>query len=296
MSPFNSEPSPAKHLRQIIVVASPGLFLGVVFCMGTLCAESFLERTCRIESSQSKIILLIALILAAPFFMIVTRWSHPTGGSHQIGQSHRSHPTRVKWIIPGGILLAILIWSFLFRQVPAIAGTAGRTELSDQKEIQSTLGLIDKSRDITRTTSTFTHFADGTQVIETKVDTVFANGRISANPRITLSHLLNTGDFLKIAAIFFLMTLSLAIIFGPVAALLADRANARIDNTALFLPLWIGNGIAASLPPLIAALMTPNQSDNKLAGIWFPLGITAICFVIGALAIPSKGRKFAHVD
>lgn len=271
----------SNEIRKVIAAATPGFLLGVVFCILTLCTRSFLERTCRIESGQSKAILLIALILAAPIFVIFTRWSD------RIAR---------KWIIPGGLLLAFLAWFLLFRQVPVIAGTAGRIELTDQKEIQSTVAFIGKSRDLTRTTSTFTRFADGMQLVETKEDTVFANGRISANPRTTLSGTLNSGDFWKIVPILFLMALSVAMICGPIVALLTGLLLTRIRYTALSRPFRIGNGIAAGLVPFVAVLLTGNRPGETLAGLWYPLGILAVCFVTGALAIPPKDRKFAHVN
>lgn len=262
---------PATQVRRVIASSSAGLFLGILFGAGTLCSQSFLEKNCRIDSGQSKTILLAGLLLAAPFFVILTRWSARAGW---------------KLIVPCGILLALLAWFFFLRHAPAIAGTAGRTELTDQKEIGSTVAFIGKSRNLTRTTSTFTHYADGMQVVETKEDTVFADGRTASNPRITLSRMLNTGDYWKIVAIFFLMAVAVAMIGGPVSARLA---NAIPQST-------IPAGVAAGLIPLIAVLLTATPPDDKPAGIWYPLGIAAICFVTGALAIPSKGRTFAHVS
>lgn len=263
--------SPAEQVRRVIARSSAGFFLGIVFGAWTICSQSFLEKNCRIESGQTKTILLLGLLLAAPFFVILTRWSARTGW---------------KLIVPGGMLLAILVWFLFLRHAPAIAGTAGRTELNDQKEIRSTVAFIGKSRNLTRTTSTFTHYADGMQVVETKEDTVFADGRTSSNPRITFSGTLNTGDYWKIVAIFFLTALAVAMVAGPVAARLA---NAVPQST-------IPAGIAAGLIPFIAVLLTATRPDDNPASRWYPLGIAAICFVTGALAIPSKGRTFAHVS
>jgi hypothetical protein len=206
----NPATDPPNQAHRIIAASSAGFFLVAVFCTVTLSTRSFLEKNCRIEFGQTKTILLIGLVFAAPFLVIFTRWSGRIV---------------TRWIVPAGALLAILAWSLFFREVPMIAGTAGRIELTDQKEIRSTVAFIGKSRDLARTTSTFTHFADGMQVVETKEDTVFADGRISANPRTALSSMLNTGDYWKIVAIFFGMALSAAMIGGPIAALLYVRVS-----------------------------------------------------------------------
>ncbi|HET6253790.1 MAG TPA: MFS transporter [Puia sp.] len=232
---------------------------GVIFYTGQIYIQSFLGNTCHIDFDQSKSTLLIATVLAMPFFLIFGRLNDRVG--------HRT-------MILSGILLAILTYFFLFPQLLAISGTRGRTELTDRKEIRSTIAFIGKSRDMARATLTYTHYADGMQVLETRQDTVFANGRTSVKPAITLSATLNTGDYWKIIAILFVIVLCVTIVGGPVPS-----------NS-------IGNGIIGGLTPFIAVLLTAIYPGNDLAGLWFPIGMTAICFV--ANSIPH--RKFAHVN
>jgi hypothetical protein len=191
------------RIRRPVAASAAGIFLIVVFCTAALCTRSFLEKNCGIDFAQARTILLIGLVLAAVLCALFARWGDRLGR---------------KWVISSGVLLGILGWAFLFRPLPAIAGTAGRAELSDQKEIRSTVAFIGKSRDYTRTTATFTHFADGMQEVETKEDTVFAGGRISAHQRTTLSNTLNNSDYWKVVAILSLMALSGAMVCGPIAA------------------------------------------------------------------------------
>jgi len=268
----------SNQIRKVVAVA-PGVLLGVFCCTVTIFAQSFLEKNCRIEFIQSQTLLLIGLVFAASFFAFVIRWS-----------------ARISWKWAIGIPLAFLASYQLPRQIPAIAATTRRTELTDQKEIRSLIAFIGKSRDLTRTTSTFTHYADGMQVVEEKEDTVFADGRISANPRTTLSSTLNTSDYWKVVGILFLTAFNVALIGGTVVALLAGPFATRIRPTALPVSSRIVNGIVAGLIPFIAILLTANRPGGKPAGPWYPLGILAVCFVAGALAIPPKGRTFAHVD
>ena len=254
---------------------------GVVFYTGQFYAQAFLEKTCGIDFDQSKTTLMIAIALGTPFFLIFGGWSD------RIGR---------KWLILGGMLLAILTWLFLFRQLLTISGTDGRTELTDRKEIRSTVAFIGKSRDMARTTATYSYYADGMQVVATKQDTVFAGGRISANPETTVSRTLNPGDYWKTAAILFVMVLSVAMVSGPIAALLVELFPTRIRYTSLSLPYQVGSGIFGGLTPFIAVLLTTICTGNKLAGLWYPVGVTAACFVIGALFIPNSHRTFAHVN
>ncbi len=267
------------QIRKVITAAAPGFLVGVFICTVTLRTQPFLEKSCRIEINQSQTLLLLGLVIAAPFFALMIRWRD-----------------RISWKWSGGILTALLLLYDFPRQIPAIVSTAGRTELTDQKEISSTVAFIGKSRDLTRATSTFTHYADGMQVAETKDDTIFADGRISTNPRTTLSSTLNTSDYWKIAGIVFQMAFSVAMLGGTIVALLAGLFATRIRHAARPVPSRIVNGIVAGLIPFIAILLTTAQPGGGLAGLWYPLGILAVSLVAGALAIPPKGRTFAHVD
>jgi MFS family permease len=253
---------------------------GIVVYTGQFYAQSFLEKTCNIDFDQSKTAMLIAVLLASPFFLIFGSWSD------RIGR---------KWIILGGMLLAVLSYSFLFGQLLAISGTEGRMEQNDQKEIRSNVAFIGKTRDLARTTSTYYHYQDGMQVVETKQDTVFSDGRISTKPMTTTSKTLNTGDYWKIIAILFILVLYSTMVNGPIAAFLVELFPTRIRYTSLSLPYHIGNGVFGGLTPFIAVLLTTIYPGNKLAGLWYPIVFTTACFVIGAVLLPGRKRAGHHV-
>ena len=217
--------------RMLLALLGATMGQGVVFYTATFYAQSFLEKTCHIDFDQSRTTLMIAIALAAPFFLIFGSWSD------RIGR---------KYIMLGGMLLAILTCTFLFGQLLTISGTKGRTELTDQQEIRSTVAFIGKSRDLARSTSTYAHYADGTQVVATRQDTVFAGGRTSINPKTTLSMTLNTADYWKIVAILFVMILFVSMVCGPIGAFLVGLFPTRIRYTSLSLPWQVGNGILAA--------------------------------------------------
>ena len=51
------------------------------------------------------------------------------------------------------------------------------------------------------------------------------------------------------------------------------------------LPYHIGNGVFGGLVPIIGLLLI-NATGNNLAGLWYPMLIAAISFVIGSLFLP----------
>jgi MHS family proline/betaine transporter-like MFS transporter len=60
------------------------------------------------------------------------------------------------------------------------------------------------------------------------------------------------------------------------------------------LPYHIGNGIFGGLTPFIAtSLYEFSKTDaipsgDPFAGLWYPIGVAAVCFVIGMIFLSNK--------
>jgi MFS family permease len=249
---------------------------GVVFYTGQFYAQSFLENTCHIDFDQSKTILILAIVLATPFFLVFGGWSDKIGR---------------KWIMMAGMALAVLSYQFLFRQLLTISDPAGRTELTADKEIRSNVAFIGKTRNVLRSASTIRHYEDGMILTETKKDTLYAAGNTSLKSITEVSKKLGTADYLKMTGIIFLMIFYVTMVYGPIAAFLVELFPTRIRYTSMSLPYHIGNGVFGGLTPFIAVLLTTINTGNKLAGLWYPVLVTAVCLVIGILYIPSKPQQ-----
>ncbi len=80
---------------------------------------------------------------------------------------------------------------------------------------------------------------------------------------------------------------------GPYSALLAELFPARIRYTALSFPQNFGNGWFGGLLPAVAFTIVA-ATGNVFAGLWYPVSLAALCFVVGALALPeTRGRPIA---
>jgi hypothetical protein len=261
---------------KIVLLALVGATMGqgVVFYAGQFYAQSFLETVCHIDFDQSKTMLLLAILLATPFFVLFGGWSDRVGR---------------KWIIMAGMLLAVLTYPFLFRQLLTIPGTEGRTELAARKEIISSLTFIDKSKDIIHTSNTISHYDGGLTVTETAKDTIYASGKIPiTKPLVTSSRTVSGADYWKIVGILFLMVFYVTMVHGPGAALLIELFPARIRRTSMSLSDHIGNGIIGGMTPFVATLLTAAYTGLPLAGLWYPVGVAAVCVIIGVLFIPNR--------
>ena len=56
------------------------------------------------------------------------------------------------------------------------------------------------------------------------------------------------------------------------------------SNTALSLPYYIGNGVFGGLLPLIG-LYVVASTGNIYAGLYYPITVAAIIFVVGSLLL-----------
>lgn len=269
---LTENPGPKANLK-IVLLALFGVTMGqgILFYTGQFYAQSFVENVCTIDFDQSKTALLTAIALATPFFILFGGWSD------RIGR---------KWIMLAGMLLAILTYPFLFGQLLKISSTEGRTELTGQKEIRTSAAFINKTRNMIQTSATLTYYEDGMVVTETQKDTVYASGKIAGKPVATITKSLNTADYWKITAILFVMVYYVTMVSGPMAAFLAELFPAGIRSAALLLPGRTGNGIFGGMTPFIATLLTTIYTGNKLAGLWYPIGVAVICLVIGVICIP----------
>jgi MFS family permease len=82
----------------------------------------------------------------------------------------------------------------------------------------------------------------------------------------------------------FIQVLYVCLVYGPIAAYLIEAFPAKIRYTSLSLPYHIGNGVFGGLLPLIG-LWTVASSGNIYAGLYYPIVVAGMTFVIGSLLL-----------
>jgi MFS family permease len=98
-------------------------------------------------------------------------------------------------------------------------------------------------------------------------------------------------DKLTIIGILTILVIYVTMVYGPIAAMLVELFPTRIRYTSMSLPYHIGNGWFGGLMPTIAFAMVA-QNGNMYYGLWYPIVIAAITFVIGLLFV----RETKDVD
>jgi len=81
------------------------------------------------------------------------------------------------------------------------------------------------------------------------------------------------------------LALLVTMVYGPIAAALVELFPTRIRYTGMSLPYHIGNGwFGGLLPPIAVALVA--ATGNIYAGLWYPIVIAAMTFVVGLIFVP----------
>ncbi|WP_417464839.1 MFS transporter [Kordiimonas sp.] len=78
--------------------------------------------------------------------------------------------------------------------------------------------------------------------------------------------------------------------YAPLAALLVELFQARIRYTAMSLPYHIGNGWFGGFLPSAAFAMVAATGDIYY-GLWYPVVIAGMTFVVGLLFLPETFRR-----
>lgn len=93
----------------------------------------------------------------------------------------------------------------------------------------------------------------------------------------------------------FVLVLYVTMVYGPIAAMLVEMFPTRIRYTSMSLPYHIGNGWFGGLLPTTAFALVAFKGDIYY-GLWYPIVIAVITFVIGALFVreTKDNNIYAH--
>jgi MFS family permease len=229
-----------------------------------------MKTVMNVDSSQVDSLLGIALLIGTPFF-IVFGWL-----SDKVGR---------KYIMMSGMLLAILFYRPIYKMMYNTTDVNYKTEIVE-RTTQNT-ETANNNDVITTVSKTYT---DGTMYIEHKTD--FANKKKSQSSVIIN---INSGDEWTLIFLVFIQVIFVTMVYGPIAAFLVEMFPTKIRYTSMSLPYHVGNGIFGGLLPAISTYFVTHakaagKSDFYLDGLWYPIIIASICFVIGMIYIDNKNK------
>jgi MFS family permease len=286
---------------KIAILALLGATMGeaVVWYGGQFYALFFLTQTLKVPAVTASILIAVGLAIGTPFFVLFGALSDKIGR---------------KPIILAGFALAVATYFPLFQGIThfanpkleaalngsPIAVTADPAECSFQFKATGvekyTTGcdviksaLVGLSVNYTNTAAPAgtkasvkigdqTIAADAPDLAKTIAAAVKAHGYpASADP--------NDINYPMTVLLLAILVLYVTMVYGPIAAWLVELFPTRIRYSGLSLPYHIGNGwFGGFLPATVFAIVA--ATGNIYSGLWYPIGVAAVAFIIGLIFLP----------
>lgn len=269
-----------KYNLKFVLLALFGAAMGqgVVWYTGQFYSMSFMKTVMFLESDQADLILGIALLLGTPFFVICGKLSDKVGR---------------KWVMLTGMLLALLTYRPIYESMYQITNLSTKTATAAVVSTPHT--TIETSEGVNEIRTNTQSFTDGTSVKNTEIIHLDKNKTPilkDGKPFITAKSVVHISgsNYAKLVFLIFIQILYITLVYGPIAAFLVELFPVQIRYTSMSLPYHIGNGIFGGLLPAVSTYLASNalskgQADYYLSGLWYPIIISAVCFIIGAIYI-----------
>jgi MFS family permease len=92
-----------------------------------------------------------------------------------------------------------------------------------------------------------------------------------------------------------ILVVYVTMVYGPIAAWLVELFPTRIRYSGVSLPYHIGNGwFGGFLPATVFAIVA--ATGNIYSGLWYPIGIAAMSFVVALIFLPeTKDRDISQI-
>jgi hypothetical protein len=286
---------------KIAILALLGATAGeaVVWYGGQFYALFFLTQTIKVPAVDSQIMIVIALALGTPGFVIFG-WL-----SDKIGR---------KPIILAGFLLAALTYFPIFKGITHFANpklemalTASPvTVISDPSECsfqfkatgteKYTTGCdIAKSALVNLSVNYNNQDAPKGTPAQVKIGeqtlTSTSPDFAKALPAAIVAHgyppSAATADinYVMTTVLLWILVIYVTLVYAPIAAWLVELFPSRIRYSGLSLPYHIGNGwFGGFLPATVFAIVA--ATGNIYSGLWYPVGIAVMSLIIGFLFLP----------
>ena len=307
-----------RNLRVVLVVLA-GLLMGqgVVWYTAQFYTQFFLERVVKVEPRMVNILILTATVLSAFLHIFFARLSDRVGrkpimlfglalaavmlipGFQWLTEAVNPELTEATLRAPVSVIAAPSDCSLQFDLI-------GRAKFSTSCDIAkntlATLGVPYRneiaeagSLALIRIGTVSLSSIDGSVLAPSALALARKNFAAEVGTALAAAGYPVSADTRRVNVLYALATLLIfvtaaAALYGPQAATLVELFPTRIRYSALSLPYHLGVGwFGGFLPPLAFAIVA--ATGNLYAGLWYPVTIAAIGFVVTLLFLPeTRGR------
>jgi MFS family permease len=309
-----------KNLR-IVLIALIGLTAGqaVVWYTGQFYALFFLTQVLKVDGQTANILIGVALLLGVPFFVVFGALSDRIGRKPIImagcllaaltyfplfaALTHFANPAleEAQRLSPVVVVADAAECSFQFNPVGTTAFT---TSCDVAKSALAQRGIPYNNRRVTAGETAYIEVGAERIASFDATDDKDGSGRAALNT--ALSNALAQAGYPAsadpaaintpmVVLVLFVLVLYVTMVYGPIAAMLVELFPTRIRYTSLSLPYHIGNGWFGGFLPTVAFAIVAT-SGNIYSGLWYPVIIAAITFVVGMIFVPETKDRALHPD
>ena len=291
---------------KIVLIALFGINAGqaVTFYTAQFYVLFFLTQMLKIDPAQANMLLIISVIIGAPFF-IFFGWL-----SDKVGR---------KPILMLGLLLATVLYFPLFKGLSHYANpqidTASRQSpivvMADPSTCTFQFDPVGKARfdspcDKVKTFLVKQGLPYTSQAVASGADVMVSVGeqQIKGFDEAAMRAAITEAGYPAkadpsmvnqpmVVLIMVLLTLIATMTYGPLAAVMVELFPTRIRYTSMSLPYHIGNGWFGGFLPTVSFALVVYTGDI-FYGLWYPVVITGVSLVVGLLCL--KETRNVDID
>jgi len=295
---------------KIVILALLGLTAGqaVVWYTGQFYALFFLTQTLKVDAATANILIALSLAIGTPFFIVFGALSDKIGR---------------KPIIMAGCLIAALTYFPLFKALTHYANPALEkalasspvTVVANPAECSFQFNPVGTSKFVTSCDIAKSYLArasvnyaneaapagtvakikvggeeissyDGTAADAKEKGAAFTKAISEAIKKHGYPPKADPAgiDKVMVVVVLTILVIYVTMVYGPIAAMLVELFPTRIRYTSMSLPYHIGNGWFGGFLPTTAFAMVAATGDIYY-GLWYPIVVAVMTFVIGTLFI-----------
>ncbi len=309
---------------KIVLLALFGLTAGqaVVWYTGQFYALFFLTQTLKVDGATANILIAVALAIATPFFVIFGWMSDKIGRKKIImagcliaaltyfpifkGITHFANPALEKAQLSAPVTVVADANACTFQFNPV-----GTSQFLQSCDIAK--GFLAKNavnyHNETAAAGTVAHVKIGDKTIESFEGQGLSKDELQAktdafNARLKEA-ITEAGypakadkdamNYPMLIVLLTILVIYVTMVYGPIAAALVELFPTRIRYSSMSLPYHIGNGWFGGFLPTVAFAMVAARGDIYF-GLWYPIAIALMTFVIGCLFLPeTKDRNLEEL-
>ena len=301
-----------KNLK-IVILALVGLTAGqaVVWYTGQFYALFFLQQTLKVDGSTANLLIAASLVVGTPFFIIFGTLSDKIGRKPIIlagcliaavtyfpifsGLTHYANPALEAALKNAPVVVTADPADCQFQFNPT--GTKKFNSSCDIVKAKLAAASVNYSNEVAPT-GTVATVKIGDKVLTSYSSATLPKEEAAAKDKAFSKEL---ADAIKgagypakanpeqinkpmVLVLLIILVIYVTMVYGPIAAMLVEMFPTRIRYTSMSLPYHIGNGWFGGLLPTTAFALVAFKGDIYY-GLWYPIVIALVTFVIGALFI-----------